>query len=150
MGSLTGCIKKAGSALRAEDREAILAAFNDATAKGVKAADAARQAVDARMAEVRALLEGVQASVEPPTTTSTTAAKGVEQAEPASIQDVGEKIGGARKDTAVSTGTTRRKSDDDRPAWARRFQVSEIITPGGMLGEVKDAGRWIIRDTKSL
>jgi hypothetical protein len=68
----------------------------------------------------------------------------------ATIQDVGEKIGGARKDTAVSTGTTRRKSDDDRPAWARRFQVSEIVTPGGMLGEVKDAGRWIIRDTKSL
>lgn len=69
----------------------------------------------------------------------------------APIADIGEKIGGARKDTAVSTGPGRKRAtDDDRPAWARRFQISQIVTPGGMIGEVKDAGRWIIRDSRSL
>ena len=45
------------------------------------------------------------------------------------IEDVGEKIGGARKDTAISGGTrSKRVSEDDRPAWARRF-VSSRPTP---------------------
>jgi hypothetical protein len=56
MGSLTGCVKKAGAALQAEDREAILAAFNEATAGGAKPAEAAAQAIDAQIAKVRQML----------------------------------------------------------------------------------------------
>lgn len=68
------------------------------------------------------------------------------------IQDLGEKIGGARKDTAQPTGRAPRKTaeTDDRPAWARRFQISEIVRAGGQIGDVRDEGRWVIRDTRSL
>lgn len=73
-------------------------------------------------------------------------------ASPAVIQDFGEKIGGARKDTAASTGKKgkARTNEDDRPAWARRFQVSQIVRAGGQINEVKDEGRWVIRDKRSL
>lgn len=69
------------------------------------------------------------------------------QDEPASptgkIEDLGEKIGGARKDTAVSTGRTgRTKTKDERPAWARRFDVSQIVA-----GD--NEGRWTIHDNRS-
>jgi proteasome lid subunit RPN8/RPN11 len=56
MATLTGCIKKAGPALRPEDRDAILAAFNAAVEGGAKAADAARAAVDAQIAEVEKVI----------------------------------------------------------------------------------------------
>ena len=73
------------------------------------------------------------------------------QAEKKPIGDIGEKIGGARKDMApsgVSGGS--RKNDDSRPAWARRFDISQIVTPGGMIGQVPESGRWVIRDEKNL
>jgi len=67
------------------------------------------------------------------------------------IEDVGEKIGGARKDTSVSTGPGRKKATDDaRPAWARRFEISQIVSDGGMIGEARNAGRWTVRDLRSL
>lgn len=63
----------------------------------------------------------------------------------ASIQDVGEKIGGARKDTATSTG--RRGSApkrDERPGWMRRYDAMQSI---------KDAGQgkavWHLLDSKT-
>jgi hypothetical protein len=59
------------------------------------------------------------------------------------IQDLGEKIGGARKDTAALAGGARRAtSKDERPAWARRFEVSQIVAGN-------DEGRWVLRDTRS-
>jgi hypothetical protein len=59
------------------------------------------------------------------------------------IEDLGEKIGGARKDTATSTGRSAKpKTNDERPAWARRFQVSQIAA-----GDSE--GRWVMRDTRS-
>lgn len=59
------------------------------------------------------------------------------------IEDLGEKIGGARKDTATSTGSTgRTKTKDERPAWARRFDVSQIVA-----GD--NEGRWVIHDNRS-
>lgn len=59
------------------------------------------------------------------------------------IEDLGEKIGGARKDTATSTGRNAKpKTNDERPAWARRFQVSQIAA-----GDSE--GRWVMRDTRS-
>ncbi|MGV8823038.1 MuF-C-terminal domain-containing protein [Methylibium petroleiphilum] len=68
------------------------------------------------------------------------------------IDDVGEKIGGARKDIAESTGTrTRRSSEEDtRPAWARRFKVSQIVRAGGQINAPRDEGRWVISDSRSL
>lgn len=90
-----------------------------------------------------------------PAQTEKAAAEAVGAAEaragkPETIADIGEKIGGARKDMSMGGGTKRRASADARPAWARRFEISQIVAPGGMRGEVKDAGRWVIRDSRSL
>lgn len=63
------------------------------------------------------------------------------------IEDLGEKIGGARKDTAQSTGSTKKaKSADVRPAWARRFDVSEIAASS----RAEEVGKWSISDNKNL
>lgn len=74
------------------------------------------------------------------------------QATSEKIEDLGEKIGGARKDTATPTGRAPRKTaeTDNRPAWARRFQISQIVRAGGQIGDMRDEGRWVIRDTRSL
>lgn len=67
---------------------------------------------------------------------------------PEAIQDLGEKIGGARKDTAESKGAKRSppKSKDQRPAWARRFQISQIADVSGL----SEGGRWVIRDLRNV
>lgn len=64
------------------------------------------------------------------------------------ITDFGEKIGGARKDKASSGLGTKRnnKSTDERPAWMRRFRVSEIVHSQD---ESKN-GKWIIDDMRKL
>ncbi|WPG35296.1 PLxRFG domain-containing protein [Variovorax sp. EBFNA2] len=63
------------------------------------------------------------------------------------IVDFGEKIGGARKDRAEKTGTRASAAPkDDRPAWARRFEVSQIAKSRNAAEE----GRWVIRDKRSL
>lgn len=64
------------------------------------------------------------------------------------IEDLGEKIGGARKDTAAPTGArsaTEEDADDDgddSPAWRSRFEVFQPFS-GGV-----DADRWRIRDKR--
>lgn len=60
-----------------------------------------------------------------------------------SIQDLGEKIGGARKDTAAKGVKKSRTSAnlDSRPGWMRRFNVVEIVAGRG-------AGTWEIIDTR--
>ena len=64
------------------------------------------------------------------------------------IQDLGEKIGGARKDTSNKTGATgTKKAVDDRPTWAKRFSITELTQVGGL--DQADDGKWIIRDNKS-
>ncbi|MDR6453882.1 PLxRFG domain-containing protein [Variovorax paradoxus] len=63
------------------------------------------------------------------------------------IVDFGEKIGGARKDRVEKTGArTTAVPKDERPAWARRFQVSQVAKSRN----ASDEGRWVIRDTRSL
>lgn len=61
------------------------------------------------------------------------------------ITDIGEKIGGARKDLSggVSERAPRPKSEDERPTWAKRFEVGQI-TKSTKPGE---EGRWSIQDT---
>lgn len=63
------------------------------------------------------------------------------------IQDFGEKIGGARKDTAVKTGKkpVADKAKDDRPTWAKRFEISEIAASSNPA----EVGKWTISDTKN-
>ena len=67
-----------------------------------------------------------------------------------SIKDLGEKIGGARKDNTAGQGPKKRaaKPKDDRPAWARRFEVNQIVREAGRVGEVRNEGRWVIRDKR--
>lgn len=62
---------------------------------------------------------------------------------PYSIQDLGEKIGGARKDTAMKGMKKSRTSAnlDSRPGWMRRFNIVEIVAGNG-------AGTWEIIDTR--
>lgn len=57
-----------------------------------------------------------------------------------SIQDLGEKIGGARKDTAGSTGRRRKVSEkDSTPAWRKRYTALQNIK----------TGKWAIVDTRT-
>ncbi|WJN61376.1 LPD38 domain-containing protein [Pseudomonas sp. SO81] len=72
---------------------------------------------------------------------------GVEQAgATASIKDFGEKIGGARKDRAVPTGPkpARASDTDARPAWARRFELSQVVSSTN----ASEVGRWEVRDSR--
>ncbi|WP_265735963.1 PLxRFG domain-containing protein [Acinetobacter sp. CFCC 11171] len=62
------------------------------------------------------------------------------------IQDFGEKIGGARKDTSVKTGpkTSGTTTKDNRPTWAKRFEITEIAASTNS----NEVGKWIITDTR--
>lgn len=62
------------------------------------------------------------------------------------IQDFGEKIGGARKDTSVKTGpkTSGTTTKDNRPTWAKRFEITEIAASSNP----NEVGKWIITDTR--
>lgn len=64
------------------------------------------------------------------------------------ITDFGEKIGGARKDQAGTKGAkvARPRSTDERPAWARRYEVSQIAKSS----RVGEEGRWVVRDSRRL
>lgn len=67
------------------------------------------------------------------------------------IQDLGEKIGGARKDTAASSGNkSKRNTDDDRPAWAKRYQFYQEVTPTGAVAPIhpEREGKWGIFDSR--
>lgn len=56
------------------------------------------------------------------------------------IEDFGEKIGGARKDTAIKTGRSAdKKSTDDRPWWKKRFVAVKRLRDN----------KWLILDTKT-
>ena len=54
--SLTGCLKKAGEYLPAEDRAAILRASQQFRSEGMGTAEAAKAAVEQRIAAVREML----------------------------------------------------------------------------------------------
>ena len=54
--SLTTCLKKAGNALHAQDKSAILSRARELRGQGLAANDAAMKAVDERLAEVQALV----------------------------------------------------------------------------------------------
>ncbi|SFI68587.1 hypothetical protein SAMN05216206_2744 [Pseudomonas guineae] len=64
----------------------------------------------------------------------------------AKVEDFGEKIGGARKDTSTPGKRKAAKGTDSRPAWQRRYEITQVVTstaPG-------EAGRWVISDKRKL
>ncbi|MGY8831913.1 MAG: hypothetical protein ACKVIS_20690, partial [Pseudomonadales bacterium] len=77
---------------------------------------------------------------------SAPAASSAPKAPAAKVEDFGEKIGGARKDTSTPGKKKAAKETDNRPAWQRRYEVTQVVT-STMPGE---AGRWVISDTRKL
>jgi hypothetical protein len=125
---------KAATELADDDLDAITSTIEQAMKGGMDDKAAELLAVNDQLAVVelerRELVQLIQAQHGGKLKAKAKTAPGV-------IEDVGEKIGGARKDTAMSGFTRGAKSEkDDRPSWARRFQISQIVTPGGMLGDV--------------
>jgi hypothetical protein len=75
------------------------------------------------------------------------------------LEDFGEKIGGARKDTATKGGRGTSKPQDDRPGWARRYELRQIVSEANSV--IKDGvksteidplskGRWVVVDLRNL
>ena len=66
---------------------------------------------------------------------------------PSKITDFGEKIGGARKDTALPTGSrgSSAKEKDSRPGWMKRYEVNQIVK--SMRPE--EQGKWAVTDAKT-
>ena len=61
------------------------------------------------------------------------------------IDDFGEKIGGARKDTARPTGARRAQADDEAgEGWRRRYEVSQVVKAG----DPTLVGRWMVHDKR--
>lgn len=60
MGSLTGCIKKAGAFLHPEDKAALIERVRELRASGLKSAAAQLQAVEERVNHVAGLLDGLE------------------------------------------------------------------------------------------
>jgi hypothetical protein len=81
--SLTSCIRRAGDALDASDREFILTRARALRAEGVAADEAGRRAVDERLAEVQAMVAGevARANPQPPAQSATPQAAGEGEAE---------------------------------------------------------------------
>lgn len=63
------------------------------------------------------------------------------------IEDLGEKVGGARKDTAERGFTRGAKAvnKDERPAWMRRYEVNEIVSST----RPEQRGKFTVRDTRT-
>ena len=62
------------------------------------------------------------------------------------IEDFGEKIGGARKDTAEPTGTRGKAVSDERPGWMRRYAVQEVLADSVNGQETR--GKFAVHDTR--
>jgi hypothetical protein len=155
----------AGNAIADEDRDALLARAAEYEGMGLEPNAAAAAAAEDILAEVElertefmdALREQHADLFEEPKREEPKAeAKpdpvedGQPKATPAKIVDAGEKIGGARKDTATSGATAARgaRDNDERPTWAKRFHVSQIIASGAI--DYPDQGRWVINDSRML
>jgi GGDEF domain-containing protein len=64
------------------------------------------------------------------------------------IKDLGEKIGGARKDTASTGGAKLNKTpktDDGRPTWAKRYNIHQVA----ISTDKQEEGTWSITDSRN-
>jgi len=120
-------------------KEKIDGLIQEAKAKGISSQED-------RLAEW-AKKENVDLGDDEPSTTSMINNRNGNSAEDntaASIQDFGEKIGGARKDNASSPVKKGNKSVDERPTWAKRFEITQVASST----RTEEVGRWFIADTK--
>lgn len=72
----------------------------------------------------------------------------VKEAVRSAVEDFGEKIGGARKDTARPLGPQGKrgsKATDERPGWMRRYEVSQIAKSYNPA----EVGKWVVRDART-
>ena len=133
------------------------AAFVEATQK-VRAAGEALEGeygADVRKAALEQIEAGYQSKPDQEKSTSNTkpvepkeaTQTKVDQETPERLEDLGEKIGGARKDTSTPTGPRKStKAKDERPASQRRYEVSEVVADAFNKGRV---GKFTISDTRS-
>jgi hypothetical protein len=82
----------------------------------------AQLAIESGQRPLTATKESIVANTDPKTLSK---ALDKIKAPKAGIQDFGEKIGGARKDTATKGGRGASRIQDDRPGWARRYEIRE-------------------------
>lgn len=96
---------------------------------------------------VKAALEEIEAGYKPKGEEPVQERTDQERVKKERIEDFGEKIGGARKDTAEKTGPRgKRPKSDSTPAWRKRYAVLQQVdlkNSGGM------TGKFIIQDTKA-
>lgn len=171
MGSLAKCLLSTRAALDADEKQAISDKKAEFVNSGYSEHEAEIAAVESMLAdalEFRASvvsqiesalgvakkkkggdttkpLAGVGKTTKPETIADQLSAKPEESAAAPQekINDLGEKIGGARKDTATSTGPRRsRIADDEDAGWRKRYVAMQI-----MEGR-KDAGKWMLADKR--
>lgn len=130
MTSLTTCLKKAGTAIHADDKAQILARSAELRRNGESPIEAARKAVGEQLAKVRSMLAG-EGAAQPSASDR--------------IEDAGEKIGGARKDTASKTGARHTSAPaDDTPGWRKRYVAIQ-----SMMDMTKENRPWILVDKRT-
>lgn len=148
-GNLTGCLRKAGDAIHADDRKALLERAAVLRREGRGATEAGRQAAHEQLAAVDALIAELRArpAADDQPLASSDARAGADTGQKGAdrIDDVGEKVGGARKDLAMPTGPRGvAPKSDAKPSWAKRFDVREIAASD----KPDEVGRWHLVDTK--
>jgi hypothetical protein len=97
---------------------------------------------------------GVEVTVDKSQSSKSTIAedpKNVQIDAPTKIDDIGEKIGGARKDNAVKGGTrtakTEADSEEGQAAWKKRYSIVENVLGKNSISYA--GGTWSIFDTKT-
>lgn len=147
--SLTTCLKKAGAAIHPEDKAAILDRARALRAEGKGATAAARQAVDERMAEVKAMVEGAlkaaaqpaPAEAPPPSPAETKAAAPGPSLEDAPAKAEPAKTyapGNAWVIREKATGAVIMETTDPKKVEALNTKKYEAVPVGQHLAEVND------------
>jgi hypothetical protein len=141
MGSLTVCIKKAGAALHADDKAAIIERSRQLRAEGVGVAEAAMRAVDERITAVQSLAEDRPATMDD-------AAKVLD-----GLKDVLGDLGNLLSGPAVSPNTVF--TDDEAAKRRERLRknqgrLSSGIDPQDMLDGIWLAGYHIERGARTF
>jgi len=143
--SLTVALKRAGDALYPADKRAILASARELKRGGLANREAALRAVDAQRLVLRELTEKSPGAVDSTSRVQPVAVEQPAGTAPPRIDDVGEKIGGARKDTSTRTGPRPMRAEESTvPGWQKRYEVSQIAKSS----KPNEEGRWALHDSR--
>lgn len=139
MGSLGGCLKRLQIAgAEAEYIRSVVKSYRDDGVPGVEANQrAVTELIQTMEREKASVLRQIKEQ-------HPSFGKAADQIEGKKIEDVGEKIGGARKDLVGKSEPKSVKPKPEGPAWMRRYTVSQI-TKSWIPSE---EGKWQILDTK--